>query len=82
MCKYFCPITYNDIVYLLEHYCHDTFLAILAPYNKITNNGSPYPNPVLLSYYTDTNGELSSLSFPLEPALQELIFNRLPNAEW
>lgn len=73
---------YNDIVYVLEHYCHDTFLAILAPDNKITNNGSPYPNPVLLSYYTDTNGELSRLSFPLEPALQELIFNRLPNAEW
>ncbi len=72
---------YNDIAYILEPYCHDTFLATLAPYNKITNNGSPYPNPILLSYYTDTNGELSRLSFPLEPALQELIFNRLPNAE-
>lgn len=73
--------TYNDIAYILQPYCYDTFLATLAPYNKITNNGSPYPNPVLLSYYTDTNGELSRLSFPLEPALPDLIFNRLPKEE-
>ncbi|MFB2878516.1 hypothetical protein [Floridanema aerugineum] len=71
--------TYNDIVYILQPYCYDTFLATLAPYNKITTNGSPYPNPILLSYYTDSNGDLSRLSFPLEPALQELIFHRLPS---
>jgi hypothetical protein len=37
------------------------------------------PNiPKLVSFFTDTKGDITSLSLPLEPAVRDIVFTRMP----
>ncbi len=59
---------YNLIEFELQHYHYDIFEIKFEP---IQFSG-------LVSFFTDTQGNISSLSVPLEPAVKPLLFTRMP----
>lgn len=59
--------THNSVTYKLEHYHYDIF----AEY-ELDNK------PELISFLTDTKGNITSLTFPLEPTVKEILFTRIP----
>ncbi|WP_416212045.1 DUF3471 domain-containing protein [Nostoc sp. ChiVER01] len=60
-------LTYNSIIYKLEHYHYDIFVE-----SKLSDK------PDFISFLTDTQGNITSLTFPLEPTAKEILFTRIP----
>lgn len=59
--------THNSVTYKLEHYHYDIF----AEYEL-------GDKPELISFLTDTKGNITSLTFPFEPTVKEILFTRIP----
>ena len=57
----------NLIVYKLNHYHYDTFEAKSEIFDAYQ----------LLSFFTDSQGNINSLSFVLEPAIKDILFSRI-----
>jgi len=60
--------TYNSISYSLEHYHYDIFQSTGDSSDR-TQKGS---------FFTDTKGNISSLSTQMEPAVKDIVFTRMP----
>ncbi|MFH7026157.1 MAG: DUF3471 domain-containing protein [Heteroscytonema crispum UTEX LB 1556] len=58
--------THNSIIYKLEHYHYDIFVE-----SELGDK------PELISFLTDTKGNITSLTFPLEPTVKEILFTRM-----
>lgn len=63
--------THNSNIYKLEHYHYDTFVEYEL-----------FEQPKLISFLTDTKGNISSLTVPLEPTVQEILFTRMPKSSF
>lgn len=61
--------THNSNIYKLEHYHYDIF----AEYEL-------FEQPKLLSFLTDTKGNISRLTVSLEPTVKEILFTRMPES--
>ncbi|NEU72310.1 serine hydrolase [Hassallia byssoidea VB512170] len=61
--------TYNSIVYELEHYHYDIFQLKSEFVDK----------PQMISFFTDTKGNITNLSVPLEPTFKDIVFTRMPD---
>jgi hypothetical protein len=61
-------VTHNSIVAELKHYHYDIFELKLEHF-ELTE---------LVSFFTDTQGNITSLSIPLEHAVKDIIFTRIP----
>jgi CubicO group peptidase (beta-lactamase class C family) len=59
---------HNSISYELEHYHYDIFVE--------SELGE---EPEFISFLTDTKGNISSLTFRLEPTVKEIVFTRMPS---
>ncbi len=57
--------THNSNIYKLEHYHYDIFVEYEF-----------FEQPKLISFLTDTKGNISSLTVPLEPTLKDILFSR------
>ncbi|MBD2515013.1 serine hydrolase [Nostoc sp. FACHB-973] len=62
--------TYNSIIYKLEHYHYDIFVK-----SELSEQ------PELISFLTDTKGNITSLTFPLEPTVKGILFSRIPETK-
>ena len=60
--------TYNSMVFSLGHYHYDIFEMIYKPFDM----------RMKVSFFTDVKGNISSLSIPMEPAVEEAVFARTP----
>ncbi|WP_414583481.1 serine hydrolase [Scytonema sp. PCC 10023] len=58
--------THNSNIFKLEHYHFDIFVEYEL-----------FEQPKLISFLTDTKGNISSLSVPLEPTVKEILFTRM-----
>ncbi|MBW4628791.1 MAG: DUF3471 domain-containing protein [Brasilonema octagenarum HA4186-MV1] len=61
--------THNSNIYKLEHYHYDIFVEYEL-----------FDEPKLMSFLTDTKGNISSLTVPLEPTVKEILFTRIPES--
>lgn len=61
--------TLNSIIYKLEHYHYDIFLE-----------SEVLDEPQLISFLTDTKGNITRLTIPLEATGKEIVFTRLPES--
>jgi hypothetical protein len=61
--------THNSIVYKLEHYHYDIFIEFELG-----------DEPQLISFLIDTNGDITRLNFPLEPAVKDNLFTRISDS--
>ena len=61
--------THNSIVYKLEHYHYDIFFV----------ESELGDQPELISFLTDTQGNITSLTFPFEPTVKSILFTRIPD---
>ncbi|MBW4457012.1 MAG: serine hydrolase [Nostoc indistinguendum CM1-VF10] len=61
--------THNSIIYKLEHYHYDIFVE-----SELSDK------PKLLSFLTDIKGNITSLTFPLEPTVRGILFTRKPKS--
>jgi CubicO group peptidase (beta-lactamase class C family) len=61
--------THNSNIYTLEHYHYDIFVEYEL-----------FDKPKLISFLTDTKGNISSLTVPLEPTVKEILFTRMPES--
>ncbi len=59
--------THNSNIYKLEHYHYDIFVEYVL-----------FDQPKLISFLTDTKGNISNLTVPLEPTVKEILFTRMP----
>ena len=62
---------HNSVIYKLEHYHYDIFVESELLGEK----------PELISFLTDTKGNINSLTFPLEPTVTEILFTRIPESK-
>lgn len=60
--------TYNSLVFELQHYHYDIF-ETKSEENELS---------ALVSFFTDSKGNISSLSLPLEPTVKPIVFTRMP----
>ncbi|MEC4818894.1 MAG: DUF3471 domain-containing protein [Scytonema sp. PMC 1069.18] len=58
--------THNSIIYKLEHYHYDIFVE--SELGEV---------PEFVSFLTDTKGNITSLTFHLEPSVKEILFTRI-----
>ncbi|MEH2401098.1 DUF3471 domain-containing protein [Nostoc sp.] len=61
--------THNSIIYKLEHYHYDIFVE-----SELGDK------PELISFLTDTKGNITSVAIPLEPTVKEILFTRIPES--
>jgi hypothetical protein len=61
--------THNSNIYKLEHYHFDIFVEYEL-----------FEQPKLISFLSDTKGNISSLTIPLEPTVKEILFTRMPES--
>ena len=61
---------HNSNIYKLEHYHYDIFEF---KYELVDR-------PELISFLTDTKGNITSLTVPLEPTVKEILFTRMPES--
>ncbi|MEH1845025.1 MAG: serine hydrolase [Nostoc sp.] len=61
--------THNSIIYKLEHYHYDIFVE-----SELGDK------PELISFLTDTKGNITSVAVPLEPTVKEILFTRIPKS--
>jgi CubicO group peptidase (beta-lactamase class C family) len=65
--------TLNKVTRALQHYHYDIFQVPpdpLDPFEKMK-----------VQFLTDLNGEISSISMPLQPDVKEIVFTRMPDRE-
>ncbi len=65
--------TLNKVSKPLKHYHYDSFQIPedpLDPFEKME-----------VSFFTDINGDISSLSIPLEPSVKDIVFTRMPDKQ-
>lgn len=62
--------THNSTIYKLEHYHYDIFVE-----SELGNT------PELISFLTDTKGNITSLTFPLELTIKGILFTRIPESK-
>ncbi len=62
---------YNNIEYALEHYHYDIFTASTE---EARGEGMP------VFFHTDYQGNIASLSVPLEPNVKDIVFSRIADA--
>jgi CubicO group peptidase (beta-lactamase class C family) len=60
--------TYNAMHFPLEHYHYDVFDMNFEAFNQ----------QMKVSFFSDTKGSIGSLSVPLEPAVDAIVFTRMP----
>lgn len=60
---------HNSNIYKLEHYHYDIFVEYEL-----------FEQPKLISFLTDTKGNISALSVLLEPTVKEILFTRIPES--
>lgn len=66
-------LTLNKVSKPLEHYHYDVFQVPadpLDPFEKMT-----------VEFLTDLDGDISSLSMPLEPSVKDIVFTRMPDRQ-
>ncbi len=61
-------VKYNTMDFALSHYHYDIFEA----YNELMDQ------KIKLSFQTDVKGNIGSVSMQLEPAVEDIVFNRAP----
>lgn len=61
--------THNSNIYKLEHYHYDIFVEYEL-----------FEQPKLISFLTDTKGNITSLTVPLEPTVKGILFTRMPES--
>jgi CubicO group peptidase (beta-lactamase class C family) len=64
--------TYNSMSSQLQHYHYDTFVS----YSELAEMLDMPPD--LISFVTDKKGDVTSLYVPMEPALKDAVFTRMP----
>lgn len=64
--------TYNSITSQLEHYHYDTFIS----YSELAEMLDMPPE--LISFVTDKKGDVTNMYVPMEPALKDAVFTRIP----
>jgi CubicO group peptidase (beta-lactamase class C family) len=66
-------LTLNKVSRPLEHYHYDQFQVPADPLD-------PFQKTKVV-FFTDTDGEISSLSMPLQPDVKDIVFTRLPDRQ-
>lgn len=63
--------TFNSLELPLKHYHYDTFEAMIERFNRIMK----------LSFFTNTRGDVETLSAPMEPVVNDIVFRRVPKQQ-
>ena len=66
-------ITLNKISRKLEHYHYDIFQTPADPLDNFEK--------MKVQFLTDMNGDISSISMPLQPDVKDIIFTRMPDRQ-
>jgi CubicO group peptidase (beta-lactamase class C family) len=66
-------LTFNKITKPLEHYHYDQFQVPADPLDPFQK--------MKVMFLTDMEGEISSLSMPLQPDVKDIVFTRLPDRQ-
>jgi len=66
-------ITLNKITRPLEHYHYDVFQVPADPLDPFEK--------MKVMFLTDMDGDISSLSMPLEPSVKDIVFTRMPDRQ-
>jgi CubicO group peptidase (beta-lactamase class C family) len=66
-------ITLNKISRKLEHYHYDIFQTPVDPLDNFEK--------MKVQFLTDLNGDISSISMPLQPDVKDIIFTRMPDRQ-
>ncbi len=66
-------ITLNKISRKLEHYHYDIFQTPVDPLDIFEK--------MKVQFVTDLNGEISSISMPLQPDVKDIVFTRMPDRQ-
>src|SRR5271165_353618 len=66
-------LTFNKITRPLEHYHYDQFQVPADPLDPFQK--------MKVSFVTGTDGDISSLSMPLQPDVKDIVFTRLPDRQ-
>jgi CubicO group peptidase (beta-lactamase class C family) len=66
-------LTFNKIAKPLEHYHYDQFQVPADPLDPFQK--------MKVMFLTDMDGEISSLSTPLQPDVKDIVFTRLPDRQ-
>jgi CubicO group peptidase (beta-lactamase class C family) len=66
-------LTLNKVARTLEHYHYDIFQVPADPLDPFEK--------MKLSFNTDLNGDISSLSMPLEATVKDIVFTRMPDRQ-
>jgi len=63
----------NKLTFHMKHYHYDVFEVPFDPQDPFAKQK--------LSFFGDLNGDISSLSMPLEPRVKEIVFTRMPDKQ-
>jgi CubicO group peptidase (beta-lactamase class C family) len=66
-------ITFNKIARTVEHYHYDVFQIPVDPLDNLEK--------MKLQFLTDVDGEISSISMPLQPDVKDIVFTRMPDRQ-
>lgn len=61
--------SYNSMPLSLEHYHYDIFEMVHEPFDM----------RMKVSFFTDVKGNIGSIAIPMEPAVEEAVFTRIPD---
>jgi len=64
-------LRFNAFICPLKHYHYDTFECVIEKFDQ----------SVSISFSTNARGEIDGLSAPLEPAVKDIVFKRIPRQE-
>ncbi len=66
-------LTLNRVTKSLEHYHYDVFQVPANPLDPFEK--------MKVMFLTDINGDISSISMPLEPSVKDIVFTRMPDKQ-
>jgi CubicO group peptidase (beta-lactamase class C family) len=66
-------LTLNKVTKPLEHYHYDVFQVPADPLDPFEK--------MKVEFLTDIDGDISSLSMPLEPSVKDIVFTRMPDRQ-
>jgi CubicO group peptidase (beta-lactamase class C family) len=66
-------LTLNQVARSLEHYHYDVFQVPANPLDPFEK--------MKVMFLTDINGDISSISVPLEPSVKDIVFTRMPDKQ-
>jgi CubicO group peptidase (beta-lactamase class C family) len=66
-------LTVNKVTRTLEHYHYDVFQVPADPLDNLEK--------MRLVFLTDMDGDISSLSMPLQPDVKDIVFTRMPDRQ-